>query len=151
MNKRKIFKKVLIVLLILFLALQFIPTNRNQSTEILASDFIKVYNPPTNIAQKLKVSCYDCHSNNSHYPWYNKIQPVAWFLENHINEAKEELNFSEFDNYSNRKKKGKLKAIKNEIKDDKMPLKSYTIMHKNAKFTKEEKKQFVKYFNKLRD
>jgi hypothetical protein len=97
------------------------------------------------------VSCYDCHSNNTYYPWYNKIQPVAWFLENHINEAKEEFNFSEFGNYSNRKKKGKLKSIRNEIKDDKMPLKSYTIMHKDAKFTEEEKKQFVKYFNKMRD
>jgi hypothetical protein len=151
MNKRKILKKIGLILLLIFIAIQFIPTNRNQSTEILASDFIKTYNPPTHIANKLKVSCYDCHSNNTYYPWYNKIQPVAWFLENHINEAKEELNFSEFGNYSNRKKKGKLKSIRNEIKDDKMPLKSYTIMHKDAKFTEEEKKQFVKYFNKIRD
>ncbi len=148
---KKYLKKIGLILLLIFIAIQFIPTTRNESTETLKSDFIEVFNPPKSIAIKLKTACYDCHSNNTAYPWYNKIQPVAWFLEHHIEEAKEELNFSEFGNYSKRKQKSKLKSIKNEIKDAKMPLKSYLIMHKNATFSEIERKEFVEYFNKIRD
>ncbi len=136
-------------LVVIFIAIQFIPTARNESTETLKSDFVVMFSPPKNIALKLKTACYDCHSNKTTYPWYNKIQPVAWFLEHHIEEAKEELNFSEFGNYSNRKQKSKLKSIKNEIKDAKMPLKSYTLMHKDAKFSKEEKEIMLKWLEKI--
>ena len=149
MKKRKLFKKTGLLILFLAIAMQFIPTNRNQDTRILSSDFIKQYNPPTAIANKIKTACYDCHSNNTIYPWYNKIQPVTWFLENHINEAKEEVNFSEFGNYSKRKKKSKLKSIRNEIKDDKMPLWTYTLMHKDAKLGKEDKAKIVKWIEDL--
>ncbi len=148
---KKYFKKIGLGLLLIFIAIQFIPTTKNESTETLKSDFVEVFNPPKNIATKLKTACYDCHSNNTAYPWYNKIQPVAWFLEHHIEEAKEELNFSEFGNYSKRKQKSKLKSIKNEIKDAEMPLKSYLIMHKNATFSKAEQKEFIAYFNKIRE
>ena len=61
------------------------------------------------IQKKLEVFCYGCHSNNIHYPWYSMIQPVAWFLEHHIKEGKTELNFNEWDDYSDRRKNSKLK------------------------------------------
>jgi len=144
------YKKLSIVLFVVFLLIQFIPTHRNENTEVLASDFIKLYNPPTAIANKLKASCYDCHSNNTTYPWYNKVQPVAWFLENHINEAKEELNFSEFGAYSKRKIKSKLKSMRNEIRDDKMPLWTYTLMHSDAKFSDKEQKEILNWIEEIR-
>jgi len=146
---KKIIKKTAIVLFVIFLIIQFIPTKINQSTEILSTDFTKRYEVPNNIQTMLKTSCYDCHSNNTKYPWYNKIQPVAWFLENHIKEAKEELNFSEFGSYSPKKQNHKLDEIIDEVKEGKMPLKSYKIMHSDAKFSDKERKEFLEYFNKL--
>ena len=133
------------------MGIQFIPTKRNLSDEMLLSDFMIVYEVPKTIETKLKVSCYDCHSNNTYYPWYNKIQPVAWFLEGHIDEAKEELDFSEFGNYSTRKKKSKLKSIISQIKDDEMPLTSYTLMHADAKLSTAEKEEIMEWMTQLRD
>ncbi len=147
----KIIKKISILVLIIFIGIQFFPTNRNQSDEVLTSDFIINYNVPKDISAKLKTSCYDCHSNNTVYPWYNKIQPIAWFLENHINEAKEGLNFSEFGAYSKRRQKSKLKSIISQIRDNEMPLESYTLIHNDAKLSEKDKKRIIKWIDDLRD
>ncbi len=147
----KVLKKIGIVLGVVFVGIQFIPTKRNLSTELPQSDFMMLYEVPKTIDAKLKVSCYDCHSNNTYYPWYNKIQPVAWFLENHIDEAKEELDFSEFGNYSTRKKKSKLKSIISQIKERDMPLTSYTLMHSDAKLSDTEREKIIEWMTQLRD
>jgi len=147
----KLLKKILVSLGVVFVGIQLVPAKRNLSSETPVTDFMKVYELPKTIELKLKSSCYDCHSNNTYYPWYNKIQPVAWLLENHIDEAKEELNFSEFDNYSTRKKKSKLKSIISQIRDDDMPLSSYTLMHADAKLSASEKKEIMEWMTQLRD
>ncbi len=66
----------------------------------------------------LKRSCYDCHSNNTVYPWYDRIQPVAWWLQYHVNHGKHSLNFSEFGSYSVARQAKKLKNIGKQIKED---------------------------------
>ena len=147
----KVVKKVLILLLIVFVGIQFVPTNRNQSTEILDTDFSKTFEVPQDVQQLLETSCYDCHSNNTNYPWYNKIQPVSWFLEHHIEEGKEELNFSDFGSYSGRKQKSKLKSVISQIEDDKMPMPSYTVMHADAKLSEADKKLLINWVANLRD
>ena len=144
----KILKIILLILLIVFVGIQFIPTKRNQSTDVPITDFMTVNTVPQNVSNALKTSCYDCHSNNTSYPWYNKVQPVAWILENHIEEGKAELNFSEWDNYSKRRKKSKLKSIISQIEDDKMPLKSYTLIHKNANLSNNQKKEIIDWISK---
>ncbi len=115
------------------------------------TDFLLVNNPPENISTLLKESCYDCHSNNTEYPWYNKIQPAAWYLEDHIKEGKAELNFNELENYSDRRKNSKLKSIINQIKDDEMPLSSYTLIHRDAILSDAEKKTLIDYMTKIKD
>lgn len=145
----KIFKIILLILLIVFVGIQFIPTKRNQSESIPNTDFMVVNNVPQNIYNSLQTSCYDCHSNNTSYPWYNKVQPVAWFLENHIEEGKAELNFSDWNTYSNRRKKSKLKSIVSQIEDDKMPLISYTLIHKDAVLTQKQKTEIIDWITKL--
>ncbi|PHR69677.1 MAG: hypothetical protein COA67_09720 [Lutibacter sp.] len=147
----KIVKIIALALLIAFVGIQFIPTTRNQSDVVLKTDFMLVNDVPESIHKKLQVSCYDCHSNNTAYPWYNKVQPIAWFLEDHIKEGKSELNFSEWDNYSNRRKKSKLKSIISQIKDEEMPLSSYTLIHGNAKLSESEKELIIKWIDNLRD
>jgi len=131
--------------------IQFIPTTRNQSDTVPQTDFMLVNKVPEDIKNKLQVSCYDCHSNNTAYPWYNKVQPFSWFLEDHVAEGKKELNFSEWDNYSNRRKKSKLKSISSQITDDKMPLNSYTLIHRNAVFSQAEKHRMTQYLSELKD
>jgi hypothetical protein len=145
----KFFKISLLVLLIVFVGIQFIPTKRNQSENVPKTDFIIVNNAPKNIKNTFQTSCYDCHSNNTLYPWYNKVQPVAWLLENHIEEGKAELNFSEWDLYSDRRKKSKLKSIISQIEDNEMPLSSYTIIHKNANLSIEQKNEIINWISKL--
>ena len=144
-------KIIALILLLAFVGIQFIPTNRNQSDIVPATDFILVNNVPDNIKNKLQVSCYDCHSNNTNYPWYNKMQPVAWLLEEHIKEGKAELNFSEWDSLSNRRKESKLRSIIKQIEGDKMPLESYTLIHKDAGISEEEKRIINKWIDGLRD
>jgi hypothetical protein len=147
----KVFKKIILFLLIVFVCIQFIPTNRNQSTEILETDVTKVFEVPQNIQTLLNESCYDCHSNNTKYHWYDKIQPVSLFVERHINEGKKELNFSEFGAYSNRKQKSKLKFLISQVKNDKMPISSYALIHSNAKLSESEKKEIMDWATTLRD
>ncbi|WP_282030735.1 heme-binding domain-containing protein [Winogradskyella eximia] len=147
----KIVKKIVLVLLVAFVGIQFIPTERNQSDIVPVTDFMLVNKVPNNIKNKLQVSCYDCHSNNTNYPWYNKIQPVAWFLEDHIKEGKAELNFSKWDSLSNRRKASKLRSIIKQIESDKMPLESYTVIHKDAEFSEQEKTTIIQWITRLKD
>lgn len=94
---------------------------------------------PEDVHQILKVACYDCHSNTTYYPWYWYLQPVAWFLNGHINNGKRHLNFSEFATYSIRRQYKRLSDINEEIKSGEMPLSSYTLIHRDAILNEEQK------------
>lgn len=147
----KTVKIIAVVLLMAFIGIQFLPKQINKSETISKADFLMVNDVPANIKNKLRTSCYDCHSNNTRYPWYNKIQPVAMFLQNHVVDGKKELNFSEWDSLSVRRKKSKLRSIVNQIKDHEMPLSSYTIIHRDAKFTETEKQEMIKWMTQKKD
>lgn len=147
----KITKIIALILLIGFVGIQFVSTDLNQSDTVPKTDFLLVNNTQEDISAILQESCYDCHSNNTRYPWYNKVQPAAWFLENHIKDGKEELNFNEWDTYSNRRKNSKLKSIISQVKDDEMPLASYTLIHKDAKLSKSEKTLIIDYMKNLKE
>ena len=129
---RKVLRIVLVILLSVFVGIQFIRPAKNVSEEIGANDITAKYHIPDEVHQILKVSCYDCHSNNTYYPWYWQLQPVMWFMNDHINEGKRHLNFSEFSSYAARRRYKKLKEISKEIKSGDMPLRSYTMIHRDA-------------------
>ena len=147
----KIVKIIAMILLVAFVGIQFVPTARNQSNTVPSTDFMLVNNVPENIQKKLEVSCYDCHSNNTQYPWYNKIQPVAWFLEDHIKEGKAELNFNEWDSLSSRRKASKLRSIIKQIENGEMPLDSYTLIHSEATFTEAKAEELINFITQLKD
>ena len=135
---------VLVVAIVL--VIQVIPVERNVSTVPPGQSFEKTEKVPANVAAILKVSCYDCHSNNTRYPWYSELQPGAWFMARHIKKGKEELNLDEFNNYSKRRKKAKIKSIISQIEKDEMPLKSYRMMHGNARLSADKKKELLDFF-----
>jgi hypothetical protein len=147
----KIVKVLGVVLLIALVGIQFVPTTRNQTDVVPRTDFMIVNDVPKDIENIVKTSCYDCHSNNTEYPWYNKVQPVAWFLEDHITHGKEELNFNEWDTYSSRRKNSKLKSVISQVEDGEMPLTSYTLVHRDAKLSDTEKKTVLDWVSKLKD
>src|SRR3990170_2982997 len=99
----KLLKKVLIGLLIVFVAIQFIQPARNSKQQGIASGITTQYNMPSNVEGLLRTACYDCHSNNTRYPWYANIQPMGWLLADHIKDGKAELNFDEFGSYPKRR------------------------------------------------
>ena len=139
------------MLLVGLVGIQFFPTSLNQSDTIPTSDFMVVNNVPKEVERIITTSCYDCHSNNTEYPWYNKLQPVAWFLEDHVAHGKEELNFNEWADYSTRRKNSKLKSINSQIEDEEMPLWSYTLIHREAELSEDEKKIVLDWVSKLKD
>ncbi|MGI0106404.1 heme-binding domain-containing protein [Salinimicrobium sp. WS361] len=145
----KFLKIIGLVLLVAFVGIQFIPTNRNHSDYIPKSDFTEIYEVPENINTILQTSCYDCHSNNTNYPWYNKIQPFTWYLNDHIEKGKADLNFSEFGEYSSRRQRSKLRSISSQVKDGEMPLQSYTLVHWDAKLSDKEKEEFTVWMDSL--
>ena len=149
---KKIIKKILFIGLIIFLLMQLYQPARNESFEQdITANFTKVYNVPKNVEAIVRTSCYDCHSNNTNYPWYSNVQPVGFFMEHHIKEVKEDLNFDEWGKYSKRKQENKLDRIVKQIKSDEMPLASYTLIHKNARLTTVQKEEIMDWLSKIKD
>jgi len=138
-------KNILFTSGILFIALQFIRPVHNKSGQVLMTDISKVIIIPDTVLTLIKNACYDCHSNNTYYPLYSNIQPMGWLMAYHIKQAKNQLNFSEFGSYSQRRQVSKLDGIVNSIKDDIMPLKSYKIMHKSAQLSTDEKSLLINW------
>lgn len=139
-------KKFLYLLLIIFIVIQFIRPERNlgkRETE----NTIFVSNE---VGQILQTSCFDCHSNYTVYPWYTNIQPIGWWLNHHVNEGKDELNFSEFETYSLKRKLHKLEEIKEMVDENEMPLPSYLWIHGDATLSPEQKEILSKWVTETR-
>ncbi len=100
MRIKKIIRIILIILLVALVIIQFFRAEKNAGEEIASNQITAVQNTPEDVQHLLKIACYDCHSNTTRYPWYSKIQPVAWWLHDHIVEGKKELNFSQFATYA---------------------------------------------------
>lgn len=128
---KKFFKlKYLIVLLVL---IQLYRPSKNEleiesKTNIFVSEMV-----PQEVQDILKTSCFDCHSNNTVYPWYNNVAPVSWWIDHHVEEAKKELNFDAWGSYSLKRRNHKLEEIKELLVKGEMPLESYLWVHKEAK------------------
>lgn len=145
----KRFLQVLFLILpALFILIQLYPRPKKNIEQSLNPNDISFSNKTIPAEQNiLKSSCYDCHSNNTTYPWYSAIQPVAWWLGDHIREGKKELNFSEFGTYSLRRKYKKFGEIIKEVEEGEMPLKSYTRIHTDAKLDAAKKAQILQWAN----
>ncbi len=147
----RLYIKILLALLAVFVAIQFIQPSRNRTSETLSTDITKTINVPGNVLNVFQKACYDCHSNNTRYPWYVNIQPMGWIMAYHIKNGKGNLNFSEFGSYSKRKQANKLRAIGKSIQEGSMPISSYTLMHTDAKLSKENKELIMDWVTKTRD
>lgn len=148
---KKILKRIALVMVVLLVAIQFFRPQRNEAAGLSPRDITTKYHVPAQVLQLLQRSCYDCHSSNTRYPWYNKIQPVAWILDDHIQEGKRELNFSEFAAYTPKRAAHKLDEVMAEVGEHEMPISSYTTMHPHAKLSEEEIRMISEWADALGD
>ena len=121
---------VLLVIIQFFPAAPVLPGDISPAADI--SHTVVVPGPVRDI---FKRSCYDCHSNQTRYPWYTRIQPVGWLMASHIRKGRDNLDLSSFGTYSKRKQWNKLRSIAESIRDSSMPLTSYLWMHPDARLS----------------
>ena len=147
----RVLKKIALGLLIILVLIQFIPGRINRNGQTLTTDIVNNYQIPPEVHSVLKKACYDCHSNNTHYPWYARVQPFRLLLDRHVRLGKEELNFSEYGAYSKKKQYNKLRSIAESLEEGTMPLKSYQLMHADAKLNETEKAAILKWVEDTRN
>lgn len=137
-------RKTLIVLFVAFVAIQFVRPTKSSTAQLNpGQDLFAQHPPPEHVRQILTKACYDCHSNQTRYPWYAQIQPAAWYLQRHVEDGKDALNFSEFGKLSNKRARKKLENCIDSVSEGEMPLKSYTMIHHDARLNDAQVKDFV--------
>lgn len=124
---------------VLLLAVQFVPNELPAVTTENPGDLLQSGLVEESAAKILKNSCYDCHSNETVYPWYSHVAPASWLVSKDIRAAREELNFSTWEDYDLMDKLGKLDDAYIEVEEGKMPLGIYTLMHPSAKLDESER------------
>lgn len=143
-------RKIILALLGVLFIIQFIKPTKNIAEGDQVNNITKRYAMPTNVSSILKKACYDCHSNTTVYPWYAEIQPVAWFLDDHVKDGKKHLNFDEFLTYEAKKQDHKMEEFIESQTEGWMPLDSYKWIHKNAILTSEEKQVLINWAKQVR-
>lgn len=138
-------KKISVILLVAFILIQFFPIDKNNPAPTPQMDFLNIKNTPETTANLIRNGCYDCHSNETKYLWYSNVQPIAWFLQDHIEEGRKELNFSTFATYEPKRQAHKLAEAIEQIEKGEMPLDSYIIAHSEAKFSEAQKQEVIQY------
>ena len=130
---KRIAKWLVISLVVLFLAIQFVrPARTNPAVDESQTIFARTQMTPQ-VAAILNRSCADCHSNKTVWPWYTNVAPVSWFIVNHVNEARPLLNFSEWGKLDRDRQSKKLQQICDQVSDGEMPLSTYTPLHPGSK------------------
>ena len=138
MNNLLTLKNGLIFFTIVFLAAQLIRIDKINYSQTTSSDVFQVLDASTSVQEIIKTACYDCHSDQPRYPWYASVAPVSWKIGQHIEEGRDELNFSKWATYSAKRRDHKLEEMIEEVEGGKMPQPNYVRMHSEAKLTDEQ-------------
>jgi len=144
-------KKVLIIIIVILIGIQFITIDKTNPSADMGKDFITLTSPPNKLGVILKSSCYDCHSNHTKYPWYSNVAPFSWIIKEHVNNGRKYLNFSIWSDYKEKKKDHKLEECIEIVKSGEMPMKGYVMFHEEAEITQDQKMALLNWFGELRD
>jgi hypothetical protein len=139
MNLKKTVKIFVVSFGVIVILIQFIQPNRSNPEVDTALTLKSELNPPPYISSLLERGCKDCHSNETHWPFYAYVAPVSWLVTYDVSEGRKHFNMSEWGKYKTKRKYQKLSGIYQEVKDNSMPLPKYLIMHAEAKFTDAER------------
>ncbi len=141
--------RVGIAILVLLLLIQLIRPAKNQELVASPADLRYHYPPPGDVQHLLDLACYDCHSNNTRYPWYNNIEPVGWWMAYHVNEGKKHLNFSTFGSYPRARLSRMFKHISDQVRNHGMPIASYLWEHTDARLSPAQTRLIVTWADSL--
>lgn len=144
----KVIKKILVVLLIVLVAIQFYRPEKNNAEYRDITAFVEETKPSKEVSAILEGKCYDCHSNKTEYPWYAEVAPISYWIADHIEEGNEHFNASKWDSYNDKKKDHKLDELIEEVEEGHMPEDSYTWMHGNI--TESEKELLITWAKQAR-
>ena len=147
---KKLLFAILLALFLVFLGMQSDRPVKNQS-DYQYRHFSTIYSIPDSVNAMLSAACYDCHSNKTRYPWYAEVQPAARFLETHVMDGRKHLNFSEFASYHPRRQFRKISEIEEMVKENEMPLPSYTLLHRDAILSPLQKEALYAWVNATKD
>ena len=148
MSKLKIAGWVLLGALVV---IQFFRPAKNEAAGPFENDISSAYPTSPEVQIILNKACADCHSNNTVYPWYAEVQPVAWWLSKHVKDGKRHLNFSEFLRYPAARQYHKLEEVTEMVEEGEMPLSSYTLAHRDARLSAAERKLIIDWSRAVRD
>lgn len=143
-------KKIILFIVLIFVIAQFFRPEKNLGEITSLDGFYAETNPPNEVKMILKQACFDCHSDVTKYPWYNNITPVNYWLADHVEEGKHELNFSKWSSYSTKRKDHKLEETIEMIEKHEMPLDSYTWVHKEAVLSESDIQAVKDWVNRVR-
>lgn len=129
----KILKKILLLLLVVFVIAQFFGPEKNEGDLASIEPFLAETNPPEDVKLILKQACFDCHSDHTRYPWYSSITPVNYWMADHVKHGTKHFNVSKWEGASLKKKDHKFDELIEMVEDKSMPLDSYTWTHSDAK------------------
>jgi len=145
----KIIKKILVFLLVVLLIAQFFGPEKNDGDIATVNTFLVETNPPADVKKILETTCFDCHSAKTRYPWYDKITPINYWLDEHVKDGKKHLNFSKWSEYSLKRKEHKMDELYEEVEKGEMPLNSYTWTHSEANLTEKQIAAVVSWGKKV--
>lgn len=146
----KFINKILLAVLAVLVIIQFIQPEKNVNPGPQPNAIFEHYPASDQVQAIVKKACFDCHSNNTNYPWYANVQPLAWWINDHVEDGKRHLNFSEFATYKPKKANHKLEETFEQVEQHEMPLESYTWIHSEARLTAEEQKLLIDWAKSTR-
>ncbi|RLJ62515.1 heme-binding protein [Lacinutrix venerupis] len=146
----KIVKKILLLLLVVFVVAQFFGPEKNEGSLESVTAFLEETKPPEHVKTILVETCFDCHSNVTRYPWYSNITPVNYWLSNHVKDGKKHFNVSAWEGSSVKRKDHKFEELIEMVEDKEMPLPSYTWAHGDAKLSNQQISDVLKWANQVR-
>ena len=144
-------KKILLGLLAIFVISQFFPANLPEVITDNPADLLSNNDVPKEIEQMLRTTCYDCHSNETVYPWYSYVSPVKFLISKDTRDARKHLNFSEWESYSMEDKLEALDEISEEVGEGEMPMKIYPITHPDAKLSDVDREVLISWAEDFAD
>jgi hypothetical protein len=146
----KTIKKIFLISLVFLVVAQVFGPKKNQGDLASVDAFFAETNPPEDVKLILKETCFDCHSDVTRYPWYNKITPVNYWLAEHVKDGKKHFNFSNWVGNSVKRKDHKFEELIEMVEEKEMPLNSYTWTHTEAKLTDAQIKSIVDWAKQVR-
>jgi hypothetical protein len=144
-RKLKWLKWIFAALVAVFALLQFTSPPRTNPPVVPGHDLLATNPPPPGIAALLHNACYDCHSDETRWPWYSHIAPVSWLVADDVKDGRERMNFSDWPRALPERAAKRLERISEEVDDKDMPPAKYTLLHPEARLNAGQREQLIRW------